>query len=182
MYVSWLRPLAVALLFLLTATASLAGADEKNPLWRKRSGSAAPVTKEEKLAIELIARQEHVLKRDRYTVQFDGERGEYAQVSVRRVGGEGDVDVISRFLVKEGKIAAYADPLYEQAPKKVDPRRRENALKVAHQTKAGDAPNRPDIYNGFMYTAVIDENCMAVVTERDAGREVVGTYEFDLCK
>ncbi len=181
MYVEWIRPLAVALLFLLTATASLAGADEKNPLWRKRSGSAAPVTKEEKLAIELIARREQVLKRDRYTVQLDGERGEYAQVSVRLVGGEGEVDIISRFLVKEGKVAAYADPIYEQAPKKIDPRRRENALRVAHQTKAGDAPSRPVIYNGFTYTAVVDD-CMAVVTEKDTEREVVGTYEFDLCK
>lgn len=181
MYVAWIRPLAVALLFLLTATASLAGADEKNPLWRKRSGSAAPATKEEKLAIELIARREQVLKRDRYTVQYDGERGEYAQVSVRRIGEEGDVDVISRFLVKGGKVAAYADPIYEQSPRKIDPRRRENALRVANQTRAGEAPIRPDIYNGFMYTAVV-EDCMAVVTEKNTDREVVETYEFDLCK
>ena len=181
MYVSWIRPLAVALLFMLTATASLAETDEKNPLWRKRNVTAAQATKEEKLAIELVMKREQVLKRGRYTVQYDGERGEYAQVSVRLVGDEGDVDTIRRFLVKEGRIVAYADPVYEQAPRKIDPRRKENALIVARQTKAGEAPNRPDIYNGFMYIAEIN-GCAAIVTEKNTDMEVVETYEFELCK
>ncbi|TWJ26511.1 hypothetical protein [Geobacter argillaceus] len=180
---AWIRTITVTLLLLLVASASMADtmAPGENTRWRKRSGAPEPATKEEKLAVELIAKQEQLLQRGRYTVQYDGERGEYAQVSVRLTGGDGDVDTIRRFLVKDSRIVAYADPVYEQAPRKIDPRRRENALMIARQTRAGEAPNRPGIYNGFMYTAEID-GCKAIVTERNTEREVVETYEFELCQ
>ena len=181
---SWTRAIALTLLFLLIATASMADTTPPDPAdtqWRKRSGAAEPATKEENLAMELIAKREQVLKYGRHTAQLEGQRGEYAQVSVRLSGGEGDVDTIRRFLLKEGRIVAYADPVYEQAPKKIDPMRRDNALMIARQTKAGDAPNRPDIYNGFMYTAEID-GCKATVTEKSTDYEVVETYEFELCQ
>ncbi len=179
-----IRTITVTLLLLLVATALLAETtppDKGNNQWRKRSGAPESATKEEKLALELIRRREQLLKIGPYTVQFDGERGEYTQVSVRLNGGEGDVDTIRQFLVKDGRIVAYADPIYEQAPRKIDPKRRENALMIARQTKAGEAPNRPDIYNGFMYTAEIDD-CKAMVTERNTEREVVEIYEFVLCQ
>lgn len=177
-----IRPFTVILLLLLSI-ASITAADTTAPesQWRKRSGAAEPATKEEKLALELLAKGEQSLKRGHYTVQYDGERGEYAQVTVRLNGGEGNVDTIRRFLVKEGRIMAYADPVYEQAPRKVDPKRREVALTVARQAMAGEAPLRPDIYDGFMYIAEIN-GCNAIVTEKNTDREIVETYEFDLCK
>jgi len=179
---AWIRTVTVTLLLLLVATALLAETTPPDSnQWRKRSGTPESATKEEKLALELIRRREQLLKIGPYTVQFDGERGEYAQVSVRLNGGEGDVDTIRQFLVKDGRIVAYADPVYEQAPRKIDPKRRENALMIARQTKAGEAPNRPDIYNGFMYIAEID-GCKAVVTEKNSDYEVTETYEFELCK
>ncbi len=179
-----IRTITVTLLFLLIATAARGDTvppDTGNTQWRKRSGTAEPATNEEKLAVDLITKREQLLKRGRYTVQYDGERGEYVQVSVRLSGGEGDVDTIRRFLLKDGRIVAYADPVYEQAPRKIDPKRRQNALMVARQTKAGEAPNRPDIYDGFMYTADID-GCKAIVTEKNSDREAAETFEFDLCQ
>jgi hypothetical protein len=180
---TWPRLFTFTLLFLFMTTASMADTasiGEGNDQWHKRSGSTEPGTKDEKMAMELIRKREQVMKLGPYTVQIDGNRGEYTQVSVRLHGGEGDVDTVRRFLVKDGLLVAYADPVYEQAPKKFDQARMSNALMIARQTKAGEAPNRPDIYNGFAYTAEID-GCMATVTEKNSYYEVVETYEFDLC-
>lgn len=180
---AWLRTITVTLLLVLMATAVMAETKQlgEDTQWRKRDGSSAPATKEEKMAMELIRKREQLLKIGPYTVQFDGERGEYAQVSVLFKGGEGDVDTISRFLIKDSRIAAYADPVYVQVPRKTDPRRREKALTVARQTLAGEEPDRPIIYDGFVYKAEIVD-CKATVTERNTNREVVEIYEFELCQ
>ena len=183
MVASAIRLLTVTLLFLCCTSAVMADTTppDEGVTWRKRSGTAEPATKAEKLALELIRKQEQQLKIGPYSVKFDGKRGDYLQVSVRLSGRGEDVDTINRFLIKEGRIVAYADPVYEQEPRKVDPKRRETALMIARQTQAGEAPNRPDIYNGFVYTAEID-GCKAVVTEKNTDREVVEIYEFELCQ